>query len=315
MVEFNEREDRIMNRNIRTAVIGMDTSHAVEFPKYIQDPAQDAATHVPGMTVTRALRFETPFQNAEGLDARQAYLESIGVKVTEDFDEAVADCDAVFLEINDPSLHLPYFRKCAKLGKPVFLDKPFAATLAETNEILRIAAANKVRFFTASSLRYDADVEHAAAAFPSPEFTHVWGPLGKAAAGSSVVWYGVHSFEMLEKLMGPGALNVSGIRDQRGAVFSVSYPDGRRGIVELSENCGRYGGVLRRGKEMLTYQAGRSELYPNLIGQIGAFFRGEQEGVPLAESYEIMAMLEAAEKSIASGHAEEVRPIPPEFVR
>ena len=297
-------------KNIRIAVIGMDTSHAVEFPKYIQDPAIDPASHVPGMTVTRALRFETPFQNAEGLNKRQAYLESIGVKVTENFDEAAADCDAVFLEINDPSLHLPYFRKCAELGKPVFLDKPFAATLAETDEILRIAAAHNVRFFTASSLRFDADLEHAAAALPAPDLTHVWGPLGIAAAGSSVVWYGVHSFEMLEKAMGPGAQTVRGIRDPRGAVLSVIYADGRRGIVELTEGCYRYGGVLRKDKEALMYQAGRSELYPHLISQIGAFFRGEYQGVPLAESYEIMAMLEAAEKSLASGRAEEVRPFP-----
>ena len=130
-----------MQQIIKTAVVGMDTSHAVEFPKFIQDPALPAENQVKGMQVTRALRFETPFQNRDGLDKRQAYLESIGVTVTEDFDEAVADCDAIFIEINDPALHLEYFKKCAVLGKPIFLDKPFAATLDETLEILKIAKA------------------------------------------------------------------------------------------------------------------------------------------------------------------------------
>ena len=49
------------------------------------------------MKATRSLRFETPFQGKAGLDQRQKTLEGIGVKVTEDFDEAVGDCDAIMI--------------------------------------------------------------------------------------------------------------------------------------------------------------------------------------------------------------------------
>ena len=118
-----------MENKIKVAIIGLDTSHAVEFPKLMQDPAVPEQNQVHDLVATRCLRFETPFQNKEGLDKRQAYLESIGVMVTEDFDTAVADCDAIMIEINDPAKHLEYFEKCAGLGKPIFLDKPFADTL------------------------------------------------------------------------------------------------------------------------------------------------------------------------------------------
>ena len=224
-----------MDKTIKVAVIGLDTSHAVEFPKFMQDPAFDPASRVDGMTVTRALRFETPFQNKEGLDKRQAYLESIGVKVTLDFEEAVADCDAVCLEINDAAYHLEYFRKCAALGKPVYLDKPFADTLDNATEILRIAKENNTRFFTASSLRYDDNIIEASKAMPQLDLGQTWGPLGHAAAGSSIVWYGVHTFEMLEKIMGPGAIAVTSVPDRQGVVCVVSYADGRRGVVELTK--------------------------------------------------------------------------------
>ena len=296
---------------IKTAVIGLDTSHATQFPKFIQDPAMDPEYRVGGMTVTRALRFETPFQKKEGLDKRQSYLESIGVKVTEDFDEAVADCDAIFLEINDPSLHLEYFRKCAELGKPVFLDKPFADTVENTVEILKIAKEKNVRFFTGSSLRFDANIVEACKEWPEIEQGQTWGPLGRAAAGSSIVWYGVHAFEMLEKIMGPGAIAVTSVPDCKGVVCTVAYADGRRGVVVLTRGNGAYGGLLRKGTETKMFAfAGGSFLYHNLVADIGNFFRGTYDGVPLAESFEIMAMLEAAELSAQSGRTMPVYQMP-----
>ena len=103
-----------MSEAVKVAIIGLDTSHAVAFPQLMQDPATPAESKVPELRAVTCLRFETPFQNKDGLDKRQEYLESIGVKVTENFDEAVADCDAILIEINDPSLHLEYFEKCAR---------------------------------------------------------------------------------------------------------------------------------------------------------------------------------------------------------
>ena len=82
---------------LRVAIIGLDTSHAVEFPRLMQDDSVPAEHRVSGMRATRCLRFETPFQGKDGLDQRQAVLEKIGVEVTEDFDYAIGDCDAIFI--------------------------------------------------------------------------------------------------------------------------------------------------------------------------------------------------------------------------
>lgn len=288
-----------MAKTIKAAIVGLDTSHAVAFPQVIQDPACDQAKHVDGMAVTAALRFETPFQGKKGLDERQTYLESIGVKVTEDFDEAVAGCDAVLLEINDPAYHLEYFKKCAVLGKPIFLDKPFADTLDNAEEMLKVAKERHIRFFTASSLRYDAELINAAKAMPEIDQGIAWGPLGRAAAGSSIVWYGVHTFEMLEKIMGPGAIAVTSTPDRRGVVCTVAYADGRRGVAELTTANYNYGCMLRHGAENKLVAAAGG--YDNLVREVRAFFRGESEGVALRESFEIMAMLEAAELSVRYG--------------
>ncbi len=293
---------------IKVAVIGLDTSHAVELPKLMQDPAVPADRRVEGLFVTRCLRFETPFQSSKGLDERQKYLESIGVLVTEDFDTAVADCDAIMLEINDPAYHLEYFEKCSKLGKPIFLDKPFADTLDNTAKIMKIAEENSVRFFTASSLRFDVDFAEALAKGVKPVSACVWGPVGKAPAGSSVIWYGVHAFEMLQRIMGCGAVSVMASEDRNGYVCHVVYADGRRGIVELSRNSWNYGGIIRDGaKEEVHYRvSGRVPFYQMLVAEIVKFFRDGEQIVELKDSFEVMAMLSAADRSAQTGKAEVV---------
>jgi len=295
-----------MEQKIKVAVIGLDTSHSVEFPKLIQDPATPEAFRVPELAVTRCLRFETPFQKKEGLDRRQEYLESIGVRVTENFDEAVADCSAILIEINDPSRHLEFFEKCASLGKPLFLDKPFADTLENTQRIMAAAKRSGTRFFTASALRFDKDLEDGLAENTVPEAVTVWGPLGKAPAGSSIVWYGVHTFEILQRIMGCGAVAVHTLKDPHGIVCRVLYADGRHGIVELTEGVYRYGTLIRdhKQREQLIQVTGRVPFYFMLLKQIVRFLEAGEQPVPLTDSLEIMKMLAAAERSLASGREE-----------
>lgn len=296
-----------MPQEFKIAIIGLDTSHATEFPKLMQDPEAKEEYKVKGLRAVSCLRFETPFQNKEGLDKRQAYLESIGVKVTENFDEAVADCDVIMIEINDPSLHLEYFEKCAPLGKPIFLDKPFADTVENMCRIIDLAKKYNVRFFTASSLRFDADMVAAYNFGQQPMRATTWGPLGLPPAGSGIIWYGCHTFEMLQRVMGPGAVSVSGYQDESGKVFHVFYADGRRGTVELTPGNYSYGAALRTKENDGLYVKVTCKVpfYYMLMLEFVKFLQGEQP-VSLDDSVEVMAMLEAAEKSLASGKPEPV---------
>ena len=289
---------------IKTAIIGLDTSHATAFPGLMLDPATKPEFKIDSLQPTRCLRFDTPFQKPEGLDKRQAYLESLGVEVGTDFDWAVEGCDAIIIAINDPSLHLEYFEKCAPLGKPIFLDKPVADTVANARKIEAIAKKYNTRFFSASSLRFSVDLVEALEQNIPVQNAMVWGPVGVAASGSSIVWYGVHAFEMLERIMGPGAQSVSVINDERGHVCTVAYPDGRRGIVELTRKVGHYGALMRNddGEAIMAKVSGRVPIYVSLIRVIEKFFKGtDPVGVDFNESMEIMKMLEAADLASQSG--------------
>lgn len=297
-----------MSTPIKVAIIGLDTSHSVELPKLMLDSAVAPELRMTGMVSTRALRFDTPFQLKEGLDKRQAYLESIGMMVTTDFDTAVADCDAILLEINDPAFHLEYFRKCAGLGKPIFLDKPFADTLDNAREIMKIAAESKTVYFTASCLRFCPAIQEAHKSVAHPKEGFIWGPLGKAMAGSSIVWYGVHATEMLEFVMGPGAISVQACANGGGYMLVVNYADGRRGVISLGNGCYQYGGVLRdlENTPLIFNETISGAFYRPLLVQVEEFFRTGKMPVEIEDSFEVMAILDAADKSALSGRPEPI---------
>ncbi|MDH7601934.1 MAG: Gfo/Idh/MocA family oxidoreductase [Armatimonadota bacterium] len=290
---------------LKIGIIGLDSSHTIEFARRLVAPDCPAEQKVSGATVTKVMRFETPFQDSAGLDARQKQLESWGIPVTTHLEEATSDCDAIILCINDPSLHLEYFRKIAGLGKPVFVDKPLADTKANAAQILEAAAENKTPFFSCSSLRFAPALLDACSKVNQPTRVSVFGPLGQAAAGSSIVWYGVHAVEMMQRALGRGAQSVRTFSDETGAVLLVKYNDSRRGVVELCRGAWQYGGSVR-GKDGAVFLVDTSLLYTDLLREIVKFFETKKAPVEPEDALEVTAILDAAEKSATSGKAEPV---------
>ena len=287
------------SKKVKIALIGLDTSHAIAFPEIIQE--RGAKTP---LEVISCLRFETPFQGKEGLDKRQAILKGMGIKVTENFDEAIEGADALMLEVNDPAYHVEYFSRCAKLGLPIFLDKPFADTYVNALKIDEIARENKVKYFTSSTVRFVPSFRAAGENPERPKSAIALGPMGKAPAGSSIVWYGCHTFEILREAMGPGAVAVTTINNLDSVVCNVEYADGRHAVVDLSRAGGRFAMMLHYAKVDKFLES--ESAYPYGVTEFEKFFTGGPAPVSIEESLDIIAMLDAAERSSVSGRTEVV---------
>ena len=80
--------------------------------------------------------------------------EKYGVKFYDSIEEMCKDVDAVLLESVDGRPHLAQVKPVLQAGKPVYIDKPMAASLKDVLEIFRLAQEAKVPVFSASSLRY-----------------------------------------------------------------------------------------------------------------------------------------------------------------
>lgn len=291
---------------VRVAMIGLDTSHAIQFAMRAQAPDCAEDQKVQGLRITRCMRFVTPFQSEDGLNERQRQMEGWGVKVTESLDEAVADCDAIMIEINDPSTHLEYFEACAGLGKPIFIDKPLAESAASARAIAKVAVDKGVRVWSSSSLRFAPQLIEACKAIPEPRHVSTFGPMGTAPAGSSIVWYGVHAFEMLQRAAGRGAESVQTVKTNTGAICVVQYANGTQGVVELITNGSPYGGSIRDRTNAAPFVVDAGRLYTDQLKLVGDFFHGAPVPVVLEDAVEVTSMLDAAERSAQSGKAESV---------
>ena len=292
---------------IKVALIGLDTSHSIEFTRRMQAPDCPADQKVSGLQAVSCLRFSTPFHNDAGLDERQKQLEDWGVRVTTKFEEAVADCDAIMIEINDPAYHLEYFTRCAELGRPIFLDKPLADTIANGQKIVDWAKRKDVKVFSASSLRFVPQLIKACGEVPSPVYASIFGPLGDAPAGSGIVWYGVHTFEMLQRAMGRGAKSLFAHKNADGVTAIVKYPGNRGAVVELRNDGWVYGGNLRMVESGTAFLVDMGRMYSDLLVEIETFFRTGRTRLEIEDTLEIMAMLDATRLSVESGKEEAVQ--------
>lgn len=291
---------------IKIAVIGLDTSHSIQFSKLMNAPDCPRELKVSGMEAISCLRFETPFQDKKGLDERQSQLEGWGVKVTEDLDTALEGCDAIMLEINDPAYHLQYFREVAGLGKPVFLDKPLAGSLEDGRAIIDLMRKHNTRVWSGSSLPFADAIRKALVKVPEVTVGHSFGAMGTAPAGDSLIWYGVHSFEMLLRLMGQGAEKVTAVESDIGVVTVVDYADGRRGVVESIRGMWSYGGRVQSAKQTVQFLVNAKYNYRNLLREVKTFFQGGPAPVSMEATFEGLAMMAAARASIESGKTVEV---------
>ena len=293
-----------MAKELKIGIIGLDTSHTVAFTKLIQGRDTPAEQKVDGLRVVNAMRFPSPFQNEDGQNQRQADMEALGVTMQKTVADLARGMDALSLEINDPALHLDYFRQVAGLGLPVFVDKPLAANVNDARQMIELAAAHKTNTWSSSSLRYVRRLVAAKKQITAlPTFCNVFGALGKAAAGSDVVWYGCHVTEMLVTAMGVGAQAVTAVEDPAGVVAVVSYPNNRRAIAEYSRGSYKYGGRIQAGNDVLYFDNTGDVLYYNLLVEIKRWLDTGVLPVSLAESFEVQAIMEAVEQSLAQKKA------------
>lgn len=286
---------------LKVGIIGLDTSHTIEFTRRMQAPDCPQDQKAEGLRVFNCMRFLSPFQTEPDQDKRQKQLEEWGVKVTRNLEEVLKGADAVMLEINDPSLHLGYFRKIMDGGKPIFLDKPPADNLKNAKEIINLAKEKKIKMFSSSSLRFAPQIVQLSRESAKPKVTMSTGPVGKALAGSGIIWYGVHTVEMLQEIMGAGAKKVFARKDPLGLVATIEYSDGRRGIVQLNDGVYNYGIFIHDEKGMKFLNVDTSRMYTDLLKKIKEFFQGGEPPVSLEESLEVQAILDAIEESVQSG--------------
>ena len=291
----------IVNAKKRIGLIGLDTSHSIAFTQLLNDP--NAKMSYKGYKVVAA--YPKGSEDIESATSRiPGYTEDVkkmGVEIVDSIDELLSKTDAILLETNDGRLHFKQAMQVMKAGKPLFIDKPVAASLKDAMAIYNEAEHYKVPVFSSSALRFMESVQKI-----------VNGKIGKVTGADTYspayiekthpdfFWYGIHGIEILFAVMGPGCRTVTRIHTEDTDVAVGIWADGRIGTFRgIRSGKKDFGGTVYGENEI--YTLGKFNGYEDLLAQITTFFESGKAPVSKQETLEIVAFMEAAEESKHKG--------------
>ncbi len=290
---------------LRVGIIGLDTSHVTVFTSILNGPK--VRPELAGVRVVAA--FPGGSEDVESSRSRvKGYTndlkEKYGVEIVESIDALLPKVDVILLESVDGRPHLEQVRPVLKAGKPVFIDKPVAGSLADAMQIYDLAKEYKVPVFSASSLRFVADVTAMKKNDKLGDLLGcvTYGPCSLEPHHPDLFWYGIHGVEVLYTLMGTGCESVSRVQTKDTDVVTGVWKDGRVATFRgLRAGKSDYGMMVFGSKSIESQKIAHS--YDPLLTEIVKFFRGGNPPVSAEETLEMFAFMEAADESKRRGGA------------
>ena len=187
---------------IRFGLAGIDSSHADDFLWIFN------AWHIFGDSTV------TAFWSHDGDGNRVAELAAWHPEAAaqRSLADLVAGVDAVIVGCRDGGLHHDHAIAAIEAGKPVFIDKPLANTLADGRAIVDAAAGARVPICSASALRWQEDTHLLKA-----RLAYLVAPFSVEATGTwyrendhgGPIFYAIHTIELVQELLGIEWRNVT----------------------------------------------------------------------------------------------------------
>lgn len=293
---------------LKIGMIGLDSSRSVAFAELLN--REGHPYHVPGGRITAAYPGgspDFPFAASRVKGYAEDMEKSYGVRILDTLEEVVEASDAVLLGSADGRVHLEQFARIAPWGKPVFIDKPLCLSYADALRIAELAHRYGVSLMSCSSLRYSEGLE---AALEEPEYAggiagaYVFGPMEMEETQAGYFWYGVHTAEMLYRILGTGCRQVAADARDDCDVITGIWDGGRIGIIRGDRKGWKgYGAVLHhaQGPRFVDVKKDAKPFYAGQLEKVMELFRTGRADVPLGHTLEIVRFLEAANESAARG--------------
>lgn len=282
---------------IKVGMIGLDTSHCLAFTKLLNNA--DDPKHIPGFRVTSVYPKGSPDieTSTRRVPLYTKDIQALGVEVIDDLEKMIEQVDAVLLETNDGRPHLEQIVPVLKAGKPCFVDKPVAGSLADCIAIFTLADHYNTPVFSASSLRFGGNTQAVANGSIGKVFgCDTYSPCTLEKTHPDLFWYGIHGVESLITVMGPEVETVTRTQTKDFELATGVWKDGRIGTFRgIRKGASGYGGFAFG--EKTTSPVGQYDGYAPLVQEIATFFRTGQPPVSARDTIAIYAFMEAADES------------------
>ncbi len=184
---------------MRIGIAGVDGSHAEDFLRHFNTEARFGDLRVTALW--------------GGTTARSAELLALspGLTIAGSLESLVSGVDAVVVGDRHGGLHRPHALAAIAAGKPVFVDKPLANSLADATAIVEAAEHARVPLFSGSALRWQAETQALKArlaALSGPMRLFAYGTWYPDNEYGGAIYYAIHTVELIEELVGPDCHDV-----------------------------------------------------------------------------------------------------------
>ena len=292
-------------KDLRAGIIGTDTSHVPAFTALFEKHPEWRIKVVAAVKAGSP-DLPTSANRLEGF--AKTIKEKNGVEIVDSIEALLGKVDVVLLESVDGRPHLAQATPCLKAGKPLFIDKPLAASLDDARKITELSKETGTPFFSASSYRFHPDIVRFRQDAGVGKVTKVQGssPYNTLEHHPDLYFYGIHGVEALYAVMGPGCQSVSRKSDKDADVSTGKWKDGRIGVYHgvPSSFKGQKPPVVRVWGENGAADSKGDGGYENLVLAIAEFFHTGKPPVDPAETIEIFEFMSAAQLSKDRGGAE-----------
>jgi hypothetical protein len=302
-------------KDLRAGIIGTDTSHVPAFTGlYASHPEWR-------VKVVAAFPGGSP-DLPSSADRVQKFADTIRTKHNVEIVDSIAalleKVDVVLIESVDGRPHLEQARPVFKARKPLFIDKPFTASLKDAREIVRLAQESGTPFFSCSCARFQPEIwklRTDPASAGVGKFSKVQGssPLSLEPHHPDLFWYGIHGVEALYTVLGQGCVSVSRKAEGDLDITTGKWQDGRIGVFRGVKK-GDYKPVVKVWGERGEYETPGGFGYEGLVRTMAEFFQTGKPPIDPRETLEIVEFMTAAQLSQERGGAEvtieEVRKAP-----
>lgn len=223
-------------------------------------------------------------------------------------EEMAAMVDGVLIlcekNVTDHGKMAPFF---LERHVPVYVDKPFAATVEDALDIVWAARRFNTPVLSCSARRFDPLVVGGAALLRKESKGLFSAYVFSDWRYERMLWYGVHAVEVLFAVLGPDVVAVREMGDARHRMIRLTYRDGLVAVVDLPYEIGVGTSVVVFGKRDAHHPywylgTGRTQVFfVGLLERIGAMIQSGCSPVPYNEMVHVIRVLNAAEQSLAEG--------------
>jgi predicted dehydrogenase len=243
----------------------------------------------------------------EGYDRKFAADQKIPT-VCARLEEMPAHVDAAMVHGVDWEKHIDKARVFMEAGKPVLIDKPVVGSARDCDRLLEMQAKHGTPVFGGSSLRYASEVTALRESIGGRE--HV---LSVVAAGPGDFFsYGIHTTEMLQGLIGPGARSVRVVASRPTPVFAVTYDHEVTALVmlQLPHHEWSIAAYTDAGIRQTTVSV--ENLYRPFLENFIAMVRGTLRTDALSGPVEAVRVHLAASLALETGQTVRLEELPPD---